>query len=99
MEAKDQRKKKSEHNHMRDDDQKLKGLETCEVFVCSVLEFGMDHIDKLKVKDIRVLIWYNFGSKQLKRSPKKVGLVEDVKYFLESIGTVLCRDSVVGCLL
>ena len=59
----------------------------------------MDHINNLKVKDLRVLLCYNSGSEKLMRSPKKVKLVEDVKYFLESIGTVLYRDIVVGCLL
>ena len=48
MEVEDQRKKKSEQNHMRDDDVRLKGLETCEVLVCSVLAFGMDHINNLR---------------------------------------------------
>ena len=42
MEAEDQRKNKSEQDQMRDDNERLKGLETCEVLVCSVLEFGMD---------------------------------------------------------
>ena len=37
---------------MRDDDDRSKGLETFEVLVCSVLAFGMDHINNLKVKDL-----------------------------------------------
>ena len=49
----------------------------------------MDHINNLNVKDIRVLHCYHFGSEKLKGSQKKVELVEDVKYILESIGTVL----------
>ena len=36
MEAEDQRKNKSEQDQMRDDNERLKGLETCEVLVCSV---------------------------------------------------------------
>ena len=56
MEEEDKRKKNSEHNQMRDDDKRLKGLETCGVLVCSVLEFGMDHINNLKVKDLGVLL-------------------------------------------
>ena len=47
---------------MRDDDERLKVLDTCEFFVRSVLEFGMDYINNLKVKDIRVLLCYHFGS-------------------------------------
>ena len=37
MEAEDQRKNKSEQKQMRDDDERLKGLDTCEVLVCSIL--------------------------------------------------------------
>ena len=65
---------------MRDDGDRLKGLETCEVLVCSVLAFGMDHINKLRVKDLRVLLRYNFCSEKFKRGPNKVELVEAVKY-------------------
>ena len=37
---------------MRDDDNRLKGLETCEVLVCLVLALFIDNINNLKVKDI-----------------------------------------------
>ena len=47
---------------MRDDKNRLKVLETCEVLVHSVLAFGMDHINNLKVKGLRVLLCYQFGS-------------------------------------
>ena len=56
---------------MRDDDERLKGLQTCEVLVRSVLAFGMDHINNLKVKNHRVLLHYQFGSEILKGIPKK----------------------------
>ena len=46
--------------------------------VHSVLTFGMDHINKLKFKDIWVPLCYNFGSERLKGGPKKVELVEAV---------------------
>ena len=62
MEAEDQSKKKYGHKQMRDDDNRLKGIETCEVLVCSVLAFSMDHINNLKVKDLRVITRYHFGS-------------------------------------
>ena len=52
----------------------------------------MDHINNLKVKDLKVLLRYQFGSEKLKGIPKKVELVEAVKYIQERIGTVLCRD-------
>ena len=65
---------------MRDDYEGLKGLENCEFLVHSVLSFGMDHTNNLKVKDLRVLLCYHFGSEILKGSPKKVELVEAVKY-------------------
>ena len=99
MEADDQRMNKSEQKKMRGDDNRLKVLETCEILVCSVLEFGMDHINNLKLNELGVLLRYHFGSEKLKGSPKKVELVGAVKYFLENIRTVLCRDGVVGFLL
>ena len=46
--------------------------------VRSVLTFGMDHINNLKVKDIRVLLIYYFGSERLKGIPKKEEIVEAV---------------------
>ena len=79
-EAEQQRKKIYEHKHIRDDDERLKYLETCEVLVCSVLTFGMDHINKLKVKRISVLLCYQFWSEKLNGIPKKVELTEAVKY-------------------
>ena len=77
---------------MRDDDERLKCLETCEFLVCSVLVFGMDHINNLKVKKLRVIFCYHFGSEDLKGIPNKVELVESIKYFLERIGRVLFID-------
>ena len=41
---------------MRGNDKMLKGLETCEVLVISVLAFGMDYINNLKTKDLSVLL-------------------------------------------
>ena len=38
----------------------------------------MDHINNLKVKDLRVLLRYHFGSERLKGIPTKVELVEAV---------------------
>ena len=46
--------------------------------VRSVLTFGMDHINTLKVKELRVLLLYHFGLERLKGTPKKVELVEAV---------------------
>ena len=37
IEAEDQRNNKSEQKQMSDDEERLRGLETCEVLVCSVL--------------------------------------------------------------
>ena len=78
MEVDDQRNKKYEQKQMRDDDERLKGLETCEVLVRSVLAFGMDHINNFKLKDLRVLLHYQSDSEKLKGIPKKVELVEAV---------------------
>ena len=49
--------------------------------VSSVLAFGMDHINNLKVKDLRVILCYHFGSENLKDAPKKMELVGAVKDF------------------
>ena len=57
---------------------RLRGLESCEALVCSVLTFGMDHINNLKFKEILVLLRYHFGSEKLKEITKKVELVEAV---------------------
>ena len=51
----------------------------------------MDHINNLKVKDLRVLLCYHFGSEKLKGRPKKVELVENVRYFFERIRKIFCR--------
>ena len=45
------------------------------------LAFGMDKINNLKVKDLRVLLCYHFGPEKLKGIPNKVELVEAVKFF------------------
>ena len=63
---------------MRKDDKRLKDLETCEVLVCSVFSLGMDHINNLKLKEIRVLLFYHFVPENMKESPNKVELVESV---------------------
>ena len=60
---------------MRDDDDSLKGIDTSDFLVCSVLAFGMDHINNLKVKELIVRIRYQFGSEILKDIPNKVELV------------------------
>ena len=52
--------------------------DSCEALARSVLTFGMDHINTLKVKELRVLLRYHFGLERLKGIPKKVELVEAV---------------------
>ena len=76
---------------MRDDDERLKGLETCEVLVRSALEFVIDHINNLKVKDSRVILCYHFGSDKLKGVPNKVELMEAVTGFFKGLGRS-CAD-------
>ena len=34
----------------------LRGLESCEALVCSILAFGMGHINNFKVKELWVLL-------------------------------------------
>ena len=61
MEVEENRKQKSEEKQIRENEDKLIGLESCEALVCSVLTFGMDHINILKVKELRMLLRYHFG--------------------------------------
>ena len=61
MKAEYQRNNKYKQKQMGNDFKRLKVLESCEVLVCSVFEFGMDLINNLKLKDIRVLLHYHFG--------------------------------------
>ena len=91
MDAKDQRKKKSEQKDMRNYDGRLKVLDTCEILVISVLAFGMYRINNLKVTYLRVILHYHFGSEKFNNIPNKVELLEAF-IFLERIGTVLFRD-------
>ena len=76
---------------MMDNDKRLEGLETCEVLVCSVLASVMDQINNLKVKGLRVLLSYQFGSEMMKGISKKMEFVEAVKDFKERIGGYLQR--------
>ena len=62
MSTEDQRKKnKSGQKQMRDYGYRLKDIETCEDLVRSVFAVGMDYINNLKVKEIRVLLHYHSG--------------------------------------
>ena len=57
---------------------RLRGLESFEALVRSVLTFGMDHTNNLKLKELWVLLFSLFGLERLKGIPKKVELVEAV---------------------
>ena len=72
------RRHKSEEMQVREKEYRLIGIESFKVLVRYVLTFGMDHINNLKVKDLRVIICYQFGLERLKGRPKKVNLVEAV---------------------
>ena len=61
--------------------------------------FGMDHINNLKVKDLRVLLRYQFWSEKLKGIPKKVELMGAVKYIFRKDWDGLVQRWGVGCLL
>ena len=77
-EVEENRRRKSEEKQVMENEDRLRGLESCEDFVRSILTFGMDCISNLKVKEIQVLLHYHFGSERLKGSPNKVELVKDV---------------------
>ena len=51
----------------------------------------MDHINNLKVKDLRVLLCYHFGSEKLKGISKKVELMGAVKFFRKDWGSLVKR--------
>ena len=55
-EAEENRRWKSEENQVRENRDRLRGIESFEALVCSVLTFGMDHIDNLKSKELQVLL-------------------------------------------
>ena len=76
-----------------------KVLGTFEVLVRSFLEFVMDHINNLRVKELRGLLRYQLWSKKLKGSPKKVELVEAVTELLERIENVLYMGRGMGDML
>ena len=77
-EVEDNRRQKYEEKQIRENEDKLRGLESCEALVRSVLTFFMDHINTLKVKELRVILRYHFGSERLKGTPKKVELLKAV---------------------
>ena len=77
-EVEEKRKQKSEEKQVRENKDKLRGLESCEALVRSVLTFGMNHINTLKVKELQVILRYHFGLERLKGTPNKVELVEAV---------------------
>ena len=78
MDADENRRRKYEENQVRKIEDRLRGLESCEALVFSILTFGIYHINNLKSKELQVLLCYHFGSERLKGSPKKLELVEDV---------------------
>ena len=41
----------------------------------------MDHINNIKLKELRAMLRYHLGSEKLKENPKKVELVGDVTDF------------------
>ena len=60
-----------------------------------VLDYGMYHINNLKLKYPKVLLSYNIGSEKFRGRPKKVELVETVTEFFRNYrGGLLKRK---GC--
>ena len=56
MEAKENRRRKSEEKQVRENEDRLRGLESCEALVHSVLKFDKDKINNHKFKEIQVLL-------------------------------------------
>ena len=78
MESEKNRRGKYEEKNVRVNEYRLIDLNSCESFVCSVLTFGMYHINNLKFKELWVLFCYHFRLESLKGIPKKLELVEAV---------------------
>ena len=55
-EVEENRRQKYEEKHFRENEYRLRILESCEALVRSVFTIGMDHINNLKVKEIQVLL-------------------------------------------
>ena len=79
----------AEHNQMREDQEGSRGLHNCELLVCLVLVFGMDHIKNFKVKEIMVLLCCHL----------RVRKVEGQEYVTEGIGRILFMGRGFVCLL
>ena len=61
-EVEENRRQKSENKQVMENKENLRGIDSCVALVSSVLIFGMDHINIIRVKDLRVILRYNFGS-------------------------------------
>ena len=55
-EVEENRRRESEEKQVMENEDRLRGLESCEDFVHSILTFGMDHINNLKAKELQVLL-------------------------------------------
>ena len=55
------------------------------------LAFGMDHVKNLKLKDLRVMLHYRFGSEHSKGYQINWNLLRLVLSYLESVCRVFCR--------
>ena len=77
-EFEENRRHKYEEKQVRENEDRLRSLESCEDLVRSVLTIGTDQINNLIVKELWAILHYHFGSESLKGSLKKVELVEAV---------------------
>ena len=75
-EDEENRRRKYEDKQVRENKDRLIGLESCESLVFNVLRFCMDHINNFKVKELWVLLCYHFGSERFKGIRNKSELVE-----------------------
>ena len=82
MDTEDHRKQKYEKTRIGRTTRGSKVLIFVKFWFFSVFKFGMDYINKLKVKELGVLLHYHFGSEKLKEVPKKLEIVKDVTDFL-----------------
>ena len=60
-EVEENRRQKYEEKQVRENEDRLRGIESCEALVCSVFTFGMDYINTLKVKELWLLLCCHFG--------------------------------------
>ena len=67
------RRQKSEDKHVRENECRLRGIDSCEAFVCSVLTFGMDHINIYQIQGDSGVSLLSLWVGKIEGDPKESG--------------------------